>query len=407
MGNITKHRFEAGNRDEWLALRNSMTDKVGGSTIGAIVGHSKYSSFLKELEIAVGLRKPDDLSKNEAVRQGHDLEYYVADRFAETSGKKVHNENCIFTNDARPHLKASIDRKIANEASGLECKTVNELVMQKFKHGDFPIGYYDQCCVYLAVTELDRWYLSMIVWGRAQRNFLMTRIKAEADRFAELRAKFGFGTIDESDADFAEWKEKWSWLEAVYFIDDGELDACEERAAHFIDKVQQVNEIMKDRTFDTDNDRVAFLQNAIYQVVDPADIDGSEATADALDELSAPVKDLEVALDPNGEECRNVIELLDERKRIKEQMDGIEERIDWIENHIALMMRDAEKFIVPGWNITYKFGTARRTASVKNVEAYFAAKGMEVPDGIITMSEASRTIRINEKVTKAKKTKAA
>ncbi len=410
MSKITKHTYPAGDRAAWLAMRNSFTDKIGGSELGAIAGHSKYSSFLRELEFAVGLNERPN-TDNEAMRQGRDLEYYVAERFYEVSGKTGHVENCIFTNDACPHLKASIDRRIANERSGLECKTTQTLAMRRFKGGDFPLAYYDQICTYLAVTELDRWFLAILEFGNALHCYLVTRKREEADRYAELKSRFAFTPppADAEDADYKEWLDDWAYLEAVYFVSDDEIAACETIAAHFFANVEAVKAAVAAQTFNTEQERKTALQNAIYQVVDPADIDGSKVTKDAVAALHAPVGEEEVTLVLGEDNAlrAEVSALLAEREGIDARADALETRKAEIDNRLALVMSEADIMLCGDWKVSYKMSTPRKTASAAAIEAYFAAKHEEVPEGLVNLSTPSRSLRVSKPKPKKGKTKTA
>lgn len=399
-GNITKHRFEAGNREEWLALRDSMTDKVGGSALGAIAGHSRYSSFLKEVEFAVGLRQRPDISDKIAVVLGRENEPLCARLFEKASGKTVHNENCIFTNDAYPHLKASIDRKIANERSGLECKTSFGRAMEEFKEGEFPQAYFDQTCCYLAVTQNERWYLAILT-GFAFKVFLMTTVKEEEERFAELRARFLYPSApaDEADADYREWKEKWAYLEAVYYVDEETLDGCEAIAAKYVSTVDEINSIMKGREFNTQEEKMAFLQNAIFQVVDPSVVTEIDASSGNIGVLSGAAADSELVLS-EGSECEEYL-----KERV-ERIDALAAKIGEMEAESAqaeaeMEMRvaslNAETVRFAGRKVTYKPTAGRKTASASAVERYFAALGASVPEGLVSMSVPKKpmTMRIS------------
>ena len=71
-------------REDWLKLRKN---GIGGSDAGAVCGLNPYTS-----PMAVYRDKTTDvldLSDNEAMRQGRDLEEYVAQRFTEETGMKV------------------------------------------------------------------------------------------------------------------------------------------------------------------------------------------------------------------------------------------------------------------------------------------------------------------------------
>lgn len=406
--NVKKNHYEPNDREGWLALRASMKYQVGGSELGTIAGHNPYSSFLSLLEERVGIRPPKDLSGKMAVRLGHELEPLVATMFTEKSGKKVHCENCVYENDAYPHLKATIDRKIANEDSGLECKTSFGHAMDKFKPGDFPQAYLDQCICYLAVTNLSRWYLAILT-GTDYHVYLMTRVKEEADRYAELKKKFGF-LGDESDPEFKEWEEKWAYLEAVYYLDDGELAGAEALAARFVDKVKQVEAFVDGKPFNTPQERLAMLQNAVYQVLEPEDVDGGADVMDAIADLSTPVPDSVVEYSPDSPDGAELLAMLGERKALNAEIEERENKVDAIDAAIALKMNSTETATLPGWKITYKNGTPRRTCSVADLEAYYSSQGVAVPCGLVKTSEAKRSLRVSEvkpRKGKAKAVKAA
>ena len=111
------------------------------------------------------------------------------------------------------------------------------MVMRKYPKGDFPQGYYDQCACYLKVTELKRWYLAMLVFGVDFKVFLMTTVKDEYDRYAYLKGKLD-KEIPLTEDEVKEWDSNYEYLEACYYIDQAELDACQFLAKKFIDRVK-------------------------------------------------------------------------------------------------------------------------------------------------------------------------
>lgn len=158
-------------RQDWLAERRK---SLGGSDMGAVLGMHRYSSPYAVWADKTG-RLPEQ-EDNEAMRQGRDLEDYVARRFAEKSGKRVRRLNAILRNDLYPHLHANIDRDIVGEDSGLECKTASALSSRRFSGGDFPENYYCQCVTYLAVTGYRRWYLAALILGKGFQIYRMTTV---------------------------------------------------------------------------------------------------------------------------------------------------------------------------------------------------------------------------------------
>jgi len=161
-------------REEWLVLRRK---GIGGSDAAAIVGLDRYRSPFDVYADKLGL-KPE-IPDNEAMRQGRDLEQYVAERFMEATGKRVRRRNAMLQHPEYPFMIADIDRWIVGENAGLECKTTSVLNRAKFSQGEFPPNYYVQCVHYMAVTGAERWYLAVLVLNKAFHVFTIERDEAE------------------------------------------------------------------------------------------------------------------------------------------------------------------------------------------------------------------------------------
>ncbi len=161
-------------RDEWLEWRRK---GIGGSDAPAIIGLDRYRSAFDVYADKLGLKQeqPD----NEAMRQGRDLEEYVASRFCEYTGKKVRRRNAILQHPEYPWMIADIDRCVVGENAGFEAKTTSVLNRTKFSQGEFPPNYYVQCMHYMAVTGAERWYLAVLVLNKAFHVFTIERDEAE------------------------------------------------------------------------------------------------------------------------------------------------------------------------------------------------------------------------------------
>ena len=157
-------------RDEWLESRRN---GIGGSDASSILGLNPYSSPLRVYLDKIG--KGEEKETTEAMRQGTDLEQYVADRFVEATGKKVRKCNKILQHPDYPWMLANIDREIVGENAGLECKTTNPNAKFKFDEGEINPHYLYQSLHYLAVTGADRWYVSIVVLGKAHHVFCIER----------------------------------------------------------------------------------------------------------------------------------------------------------------------------------------------------------------------------------------
>ena len=165
-------------REEWLECRRN---GIGGSDASTILGLNPYSSPLRVYLDKIG--KGEEQETNEAMRQGTDLEQYVAERFAESTGKKVRKCNRILQHPEYKWMLANIDRDIVGENAGLECKTTSPYSKFKFDEGEINPHYFWQCVHYMAVTGADRWYVSIVVLGKSHHVFCIER---DEDAIAQL-----------------------------------------------------------------------------------------------------------------------------------------------------------------------------------------------------------------------------
>lgn len=172
-------------REDWLIERRR---GIGGSDAAAVVGLSKWATPYTVWCDKTG-RLPDK-EDSEAMRQGRDLEDYVARRWMEATGKTVRRDNAIIRNEQYPFAHANIDRSVVGERAGLECKTTSALNLKTFRGMEFPEQYYAQCVHYLAVTGYDRWYLAVLVLGREFLTFVLERDEAEIDALMGAEADF-------------------------------------------------------------------------------------------------------------------------------------------------------------------------------------------------------------------------
>ena len=172
-------------REQWLELRRR---GIGGSDAAAIVGLDRYRSPFDVYADKLGLRP--EIPDNEAMRQGRDLEQYVAERFMEATGKKVRRRNAMLQHPEYPFMIADIDRWVVGENAGLECKTTSVLNRAKFSQGEFPPNYYVQCVHYMAVTGAERWYMAVLVLNKGFHVFTIERDEAEINALIEAEKHF-------------------------------------------------------------------------------------------------------------------------------------------------------------------------------------------------------------------------
>ena len=149
------------NNEEWLTLRKT---GIGGSDAGSICGVNPFGSPMKVYHDKTS-SKIEELD-NEAVRQGHDLEDYVAQRFMEATGLKVRRSNFMYRSVENPFMIADVDRLVIGEDAGLECKTASAYNTDKWKDGNIPLHYIMQCYHYMAVTGKRTWYIAAVILGQ-------------------------------------------------------------------------------------------------------------------------------------------------------------------------------------------------------------------------------------------------
>ena len=172
-------------REEWFQWRKR---GIGGSDAAAILGLDPYRSAFDVYCEKLGLRpEPED---NEAMRQGRDLEDYVAARFTEKTGKAVRRRNAVLQHPEHGWMIANVDRFVVGEDAGLECKTTSVLNKARFHRGEYPPHYYVQCMHYMAVTGARKWYLAVLVLHRDFHVFEVERDEDEIESLIEAERRF-------------------------------------------------------------------------------------------------------------------------------------------------------------------------------------------------------------------------
>lgn len=150
-------------KEEWLRYRQK---GITGSDAGSVVGMNPFKSAFEVYREKIS-EEVIEIPDNEAMRQGRDLEEYVAKRFEEETGLKVRRANAIYYNEEHPFMLADFDRLIVGKNAGLECKTVNTYGADKWTDDKIPLHYQLQVQHYLAVSGLDSWYIAALIFGKA------------------------------------------------------------------------------------------------------------------------------------------------------------------------------------------------------------------------------------------------
>ena len=221
---IRKIPIASMSKEEWTKLRSTT---IGGSDAASIIGLNPHKSAYALWAEKTGKVIPEDISQKEAVRLGTDLEDYVAHRFMEATGKKVRRVNYTVFRDDMPYAHANYDRLVVGEDAGLEIKTTNALNLKKFKNGEFPANYYCQCCHYLLISGLDRWYLAVLVLGVEFKVFTIERDEAELAALKMAEENFWYQVQNDLAPEIDGMDSTIDALNETFPISDPEADAVD------------------------------------------------------------------------------------------------------------------------------------------------------------------------------------
>lgn len=185
---ITRVSFLNMSPEDWLERRRH---SIGGSDAGTILGLNEYSSPYALWTEKTGKITPEDISDKEAVRTGHDLEEYVAQRWMEKTGKNLRRDNNFVYNSDYPFAHVQADRLVVGEQAGFEAKTTASWdILQQCRDGKYPDRWYCQCVHGMMVTGLDRWYLGVLVLGKGFFDFTIERNEDEISALANAERSF-------------------------------------------------------------------------------------------------------------------------------------------------------------------------------------------------------------------------
>lgn len=202
--------------EEWLRYRKL---GIGGSDAGSICGLNPYSSAIAVFQDKTQ-KEAGEKEDNEAMRQGRDLEEYVARRFMEETGKKVRRANAIYGHPDHDFMMANVDRLVVGENAGLECKTASAYSADKWKDGHIPESYEIQCHHYMAVTGADAWYIACVVLGK---EFIHSPSKVFKD---EIGKHIVGGVIKGIEAEVPKLKKTMKKMSEEAVKAAGEVDAA-------------------------------------------------------------------------------------------------------------------------------------------------------------------------------------
>ena len=138
---------------------------IGGSDIAAIMGQSRWKTPYRLWAEKTGSIEVPDLSNNAAVEMGTRLEQFVADLFAEKTGKAVRRQSKMYIHKDYPFMVAHVDRLITGSNELLECKTCSAYKLEEWEN-KIPKEYILQVQWYLGITGRKKGWIACLIGGQ-------------------------------------------------------------------------------------------------------------------------------------------------------------------------------------------------------------------------------------------------
>jgi putative phage-type endonuclease len=147
------------------------------------MGLSRWKTPLQLWAEKVGRVNPADLSDNEAVQLGIELEDFVSKMFEKKTGMKVMRtaKGKQYVHPEYPYMRARPDRLVVKTEDLLECKTTNARMGKEWKGDEIPQEYIIQVQWQLMITGRTTGWIAVLIGGQ---QFCYKKIKADQELFA-------------------------------------------------------------------------------------------------------------------------------------------------------------------------------------------------------------------------------
>jgi len=170
---------------------------IGGSDIASVMGLSPWKSALQLWAEKTGKIQPDDLSNNEAVELGTELEDFVAKKFERKTGLKVRRSPKYYVHKDYPHFRAQVDRLVQGTDELLECKTTSAWKEKEWDGEDIPEHYICQVMWQLGITGRKVGHIAVLIGGQ---KFRYKKIEFDQELFdAQIEAANKFWDCVQTD----------------------------------------------------------------------------------------------------------------------------------------------------------------------------------------------------------------
>lgn len=189
---MSLQRISYPDRATWLQGRSKQG--IGASEVSAIVGYSPWMTASELWEIKTGRRQRKDVSDNEAVQRGTNMEGAIRDFFMAIHGDEYtleyHPFDILYQSE-RPHYFSTLDGELTDRKGRkgiLEIKSGSPTTREAWSQwdGKVPNHYFIQILAQFLATGYDFAVLQAALWNRNgditfKDAYYIERLDAEAD----------------------------------------------------------------------------------------------------------------------------------------------------------------------------------------------------------------------------------
>ena len=156
---------------------------IGGSDIAAVMGMSRWVTPLQLWSEKTGKVEAPDLSDNQAVEMGIELEESVARLWTKRTGRKVRRAPKNYTHKKFDYMRCQVDRLVEGTDELLECKTASAWKEKEWEDEEIPAEYILQVQWQLGITGRSVGHIAVLIGGQ---KFVYKEIKADPELFAKM-----------------------------------------------------------------------------------------------------------------------------------------------------------------------------------------------------------------------------
>lgn len=227
---------------------------IGGSDMAAILGLSPYKQAIdvfyeKRPDLAAREGYQDIVVGGDAVDFGHLVEPAVAKLYEKRTGKKVRQQHQTQEHRDYSYLRANIDRRVTGEKRGLEIKTVNWRLADRWgESGSDEIAdyYLPQVHHYMLVMDWPMWDVAALIGGASDFRIYTVERDKEWDQMIIAAAADFWDGVERGIAPPIDWEKDNApeVIKRVYTNIEGERQLSE-RALELHWALQQISEHRK------------------------------------------------------------------------------------------------------------------------------------------------------------------